>query len=116
MNLVNLTNSEWHTELLTETTVINAFDCEDNELNDFLLNDAKNYLKSLLAVTYLIKVQDEIIAYFCLSNDRLTKDEEEKSTYKSALPFYEKNEFKYLTDKDKSGETRAMYFDLKVVN
>jgi hypothetical protein len=83
MNLTNITNSDWQTELLTKSTVINAFDCEDNELNDFLLNDAKEYLTSLLTVTYLIKLQ---------------------------------NAFRYLTDKDKSGETRAMYFDLKAVN
>jgi predicted GNAT family N-acyltransferase len=33
--------------------------------------------------------------------------------YRNALTFYEKNQFTYLTDKDKSKETRIMYFDLK---
>jgi hypothetical protein len=33
--------------------------------------------------------------------------------YSNAVPFYEKNDFKYLTDKDKQDETRAMYLDLK---
>ena len=36
---------------LKEDTPISSFDCGDNDLNDFLLNDAKNYLKSMLAVT-----------------------------------------------------------------
>ena len=58
---------------LEEDTPLSSFDCGDADLNDFLLNDAKNYSKSMLAVTYLIKVENEIAAYFCLSNDGLTR-------------------------------------------
>ena len=162
---------------------ISSFDCGDIDLNDFLQNDAKNYLKSMLAVTYLIKVENEIAAYFCLSYDSLTRTtiltEEEKAlwnkvgrkipnskrrktypavkigrlavakkyaglglgkqlllsvremyiyephhagcrfitvdAYRSALDFYEKNRFRYLTSKDKDEDTRAMYFDLKAI-
>ena len=35
--------------------------------------------------------------------------------YRSALPFYERNDFRYLTTKDKNEDTRAMYFDLKAI-
>jgi len=35
--------------------------------------------------------------------------------YRSALSFYERNDFKYLTTKDEDEDTRAMYFDLKAV-
>jgi len=70
---------------LEEDTPLPSFDCGDNDLNDFLLNDAKNYLKSMLAVTYLIKVENQIAAYFCLSNDGLTRTKilspEEKSLW-----------------------------------
>jgi len=168
---------------LEEDTPIPSFDCGDNDLNGFLHNDAKNYLKSMLAVTYLIKVENEIAAYFCLSYDSLTRTtiltEEEKAlwnkvgrkipnskrrktypavkigrlavakkyaglglgkqlllsvremyiyephhagcrfitvdAYRSALDFYEKNRFRYLTSKDKDEDTRAMYFDLKAI-
>jgi len=168
---------------LEEDTPISSFDCGDSDLNDFLQNDSKNYLKSMLAVTYLIKVEDEIAAYFCLSYDGLTRTTiltaEEKAlwnrvgrkipnskrrktypavkigrlavaqqyagfgigrhiidavrimymfqphhagcrfvtvdAYRSALPFYERNDFKYLTTKDEDEDTRAMYFDLKAV-
>jgi len=34
--------------------------------------------------------------------------------YKESIEFYEKNGFKFLTDKDKDEETRLMYFDLKI--
>jgi len=168
---------------LEENTPISSFDCGDIDLNDFLQNDAKNYLRSMLAVTYLIKIENEIAAYFCLSYDGLTRTtiltEEEKAlwnrvgrkipnskrrrtypavkigrlavnqkysglglgtqillsvremylkephhagcrfvtidAYRSALLFYEKNDFRYLTTKDKDEDTRAMYFDLKAI-
>jgi GNAT superfamily N-acetyltransferase len=168
---------------LEEDTPLSSFDCGDMDLNDFLQNDSKNYLKSMLAVTYLIKVEDEIAAYFCLSYDSLTRTTilttEEKAlwnkvgrkipnskrrktypavkigrlavnqkfsglglgtqmllsvremymfqphhagcrfitvdAYRSALPFYERNDFKYLTTKDADEDTRIMYFDLKAV-
>lgn len=32
--------------------------------------------------------------------------------YRSAIPFYERNGFKYLSEADKDSETRLMYFDL----
>lgn len=32
--------------------------------------------------------------------------------YKSAITFYEKCGFQFLTEKDKEESTRAMYFDL----
>ena len=168
---------------LEEDTQLSSFDCGDIDLNDFLNNDSKNYLKSMLAVTYLIKVENEIAAYFCLSYDGLTRTTiltaEEKvlwnkvgrkipnskrrktypavkigrlavnqkfsglglgtqillsiremylseshhagcrfvtvDAYSSALPFYERNDFRYLTTKDEDEDTRAMYFDLKSV-
>jgi predicted N-acetyltransferase YhbS len=35
--------------------------------------------------------------------------------YRSALPFYEKAKFRYLTTKDMDENTRAMYFDLTAI-
>jgi GNAT superfamily N-acetyltransferase len=162
---------------LEEDTVISPFESEDKDLNDFLLKDAKDYSKSLLAVTYLLQLGNETGAYFSLSNDRLIKAESEKSiwnkvnrfipnnkrrrsypavkigrltvakkyanmglgkytilaiksmyinepqragcrflivdAYRNALPFYEKNKFKFLTEQDCNDNTRIMYFDLK---
>ncbi|MDR1222628.1 MAG: GNAT family N-acetyltransferase [Tannerella sp.] len=168
---------------MNEDTALSSFDCDNMDLNDFLLNDAKNYLKSMLAVTYLLKIEDETVAYFCLSYDGLTRTailtEEEKAlwnkvgrkipnskrrktypavkigrlavaqkyaglgigrkivksivmmyineqhhagcrfitvdAYRSALDFYEKNRFRYLTTKDRDDDTHTMYFDLKAI-
>jgi GNAT superfamily N-acetyltransferase len=164
-------------------TSLSSFDCGDIDLNDFLLNDAENYLTAMLAVTYLVKIEEEIAAYFCLSYDSLTRSailtDEDKTlwnkvgrkipnskrrknypavkigrlavdlkyagfgigrqiiksvvmlytnephhaacrfitvdAYRSALNFYEKNDFRYLTSKDEDDDRRAMYFDLKSI-
>jgi len=37
------------------------------------------------------------------------------TAYKNALPFYEKNGFRYLTENDEKNSTRIMYLDLKAV-
>ncbi|GHV67416.1 N-acetyltransferase [Bacteroidia bacterium] len=70
---------------LEEDTPGSSFDCGDTDLNDFLHHDAKDYLKAMLAVTYLVKVEGEIVAYFCLSYDSLTRTailtEEEKALW-----------------------------------
>ena len=63
MNL-NSEKVEWKIVHLDENTEIKPFESADEELNDFLFNDAKNYLSSLLAVTYLIQTKDETIAFF----------------------------------------------------
>ncbi|MDR3184863.1 MAG: GNAT family N-acetyltransferase [Prevotellaceae bacterium] len=158
---------------------VESFESEDRDLNDFLLNDARDYLKSLLAVTYLLKIGDETVAYFSLSNDNLIKNDSERpvwnrinrfipnnkrrrsypavkigrlavakkyagkglgkriilaiqnmyinepqragcrflmvDAYRGALPFYQKNDFKFLTEQDSADATRTMYFDLKAI-
>jgi len=66
---------------LTAETEIKPFDCGDNDLNDFLNNDAKNYLTSLFAVTYLIQQETETLAYFTLSNDSITRYDVDKSEW-----------------------------------
>jgi GNAT superfamily N-acetyltransferase len=66
---------------LTEDAVIKPFESADEDLNNFLLHDAKNYLKSRLAVTYVLQTEEEVIAYYSLSNDKLVKDTESSSTW-----------------------------------
>jgi GNAT superfamily N-acetyltransferase len=168
---------------LEDDTPLSSFDCGDADLNEFLLNDAKNYLKAMLAVTYLLQSEEQTVAYFCLSYDSLTRNlnltDEDKAlwnkvgrkipnskrrrnypavkigrlavdkrysgmgigriiidtvaimyinephhaacrfitvdAYRSALNFYEKNDFRYLTSKDTDDDRRAMYFDLKSI-
>ena len=59
-----------------------GFDCGNKDLNDFLLNDSKRYLKSRLAVTYIIEDDDHTVGYFSVSNDKLTIREVDKSSWR----------------------------------
>ena len=67
-------NFDWRLTRLDFETKIKPFESEDEELNDFLHNDAKNYLAQMLAVTYLIENDTDTIAYFCISNDNLKRE------------------------------------------
>jgi predicted GNAT family N-acyltransferase len=172
-------NPEWNYKRLEFDTKIKPFESEDEDLNHFFKNDAKNYLKQRLAVTYVFENNTETIAYFCLSNDtvlRLFSDKDGwkklkkiipnskfRSTYpaikigrlavsrnyagngfgklilqivremyasdnqqsgcrfvtvdayQNAVPFYQKNDFDFLTSEDKNEKTRLMYYDLKAI-
>lgn len=157
---------------------IKSFDCGDNDLNEFLINDSKRFILNLLAVTYVIEDNQNTIAFFSLLNDKISILYAESKTqwrklvkdklpfgkrynsypamkigrlgvsvlyknqgwgtdilnylkdlfvtnnrigcrfitvdaYRDSLGFYEKNGFKYLTNSDRSADTRLMFFDLK---
>lgn len=61
---------------------ISAFDCNDEDLNDFLLNEASLYRNALLSVTYVVedKQTKEVLAYFSLSNDKVSISDFENKT------------------------------------
>jgi GNAT superfamily N-acetyltransferase len=66
---------------LTEDYSIKSFDCDDADLNDFIFNDAKNYLKELLAVTQLLEdtQNNATIAFFSVFNDRISLNDTDKT-------------------------------------
>ncbi|MDE5814044.1 MAG: GNAT family N-acetyltransferase [Muribaculaceae bacterium] len=59
-----------------------AFDCGDDDLNDFLLNEASLYRNALLSVTYVVekKETNEVMAYFSLANDKISISDFESKT------------------------------------
>lgn len=70
-------------QVLTEETNIMPFFCKDNDLNEFFMEDAKNYLKELMAVTYLFvdKGNNKTVSYFSLLNDKVSYDPGERSIW-----------------------------------
>ncbi len=56
---------------LADEDVLESFDCGDGDINDFLVNDSKNYQKEKITNTYLFKDRDVIAAFFSISNDCL---------------------------------------------
>lgn len=169
--------SKFTFRLIEADTEIKSFDCGDADLNEFLVCDAKNYLRAMMALTYLLEdnTKNKTVAYYSLLNDKIIFDPEDKhfwnklnrkiandkrrkeypavkigrlavsneysgnhigeaillqikhmfatmrrsacrfitvDAYAAAVPFYEKCGFMFLSEKDKSSKTRAMYFDL----
>ena len=61
---------------LTPDFPLVAFDCGDDDLNKFLLNDAKPAQELRIANTFIVEADDgHIAAYFCLLNDKISKSE-----------------------------------------
>lgn len=67
---------------LTDTYQFKSFDCGNKDLNDFLFVDSKNYQKKLLSVTYILQTEKDIVAYFSVSNDKISIPDSDKSTWR----------------------------------
>ena len=73
---------------LTDNQIIKSFDCEDEDLNDFLFNKAIIYRKELLATTFIVESQERTLGYYSVLNDNLQLKEEDfisKTKYKKLL-------------------------------
>lgn len=68
---------------LTNEMTIPTFHCKDEDLNSFLLDDAKKYINDLMAATYLFVdvPKNEVVAYFSLLNDKVAYDPSNKSLW-----------------------------------
>ena len=73
--------------------VFKPFDCGDNDLNDFFLNDSVKYQNQLLAVTYVVEeiVQNEIVVFFSLLHDKISindlpSNNQWKKKFKDIMP------------------------------
>ncbi|MGN0236843.1 MAG: GNAT family N-acetyltransferase [Lepagella sp.] len=68
---------------LTSGTDIKPFKCADDDLNEFLFEDAKHFQNELLAVTYLLEYmeQNKTAAYFSLLADKITFSPDVKSVW-----------------------------------
>ena len=167
-------HGDWILEKLDDFKIVNDFDCGDDDLNDFIKNDAEAHKRELLAETYILKAivaETRPVAFISLCNDAIHLSFEkrdmlsEKKRYPSlpavkiarlgvgrelqgldigthlinlikrlflinnrtgcrfitvdaynkprVLKFYQKNDFKFLYDKDQNKQSRIMYFDLK---
>lgn len=58
------------------------FDCGDEDLNDFILNEAVLYNQARLAVTYVIELKNTKVVegFFSLANDRVSISDFESKT------------------------------------
>ena len=73
---------------LSEANKILHFNCDNKDLNEFLLKDAVDYADNLLEVTYLFEVDTRTLAFFSLINDKISLEEcFSKNNYKSNFTY-----------------------------
>ena len=67
---------------LKRDEIITQFNCGDEDLNDFILNESQLYRKARLAVSYVIERTDngQIVGFFSLANDRVSISDFENKT------------------------------------
>lgn len=61
---------------------VSSFDCGDEDLNDFILNESVLYRQARLAVTYIIEIKgtNNVAGFFSLANDRVSISDFENKT------------------------------------
>ena len=88
---------------LTPDYPLTDFDCGDDDLNRFLLDDAKPSQELRIANTFILEADDgRIAAYFCLLSDKVSKDEVIGSRWKKVRSRFPKGK-----------RTAALPFSLK---
>lgn len=67
---------------LNKNEIISGFNCGDEDLNDFILNESQLYRKTRLAVSYIIenKSSHQVVGFFSLANDRVSITDFENNT------------------------------------
>ena len=76
-----------------------AFDCGDDDLNDFIKNEVLFYKQQLIAVPYVVVEKDKndkILAYFTLANDKIAVTDFESNTQFNKFKKKNFNKEKYL--------------------
>jgi GNAT superfamily N-acetyltransferase len=64
---------------LTPDFDVSNFDCGNSDINEFLREDALNYQNQFLANTFVFyKDTSTVVAFFCISNDCLNKELENR--------------------------------------
>ena len=73
---------------MTQDYVFGEFDCGDDDLNNFLFEDAKPFLEKSIANTFILEDGDKIVAYFSLLTDKISKLEVTNSQWKKVKKLF----------------------------
>lgn len=67
---------------LSDIHTIKPFDCGNDDLNSFLMDDARFYNEQLLAHTYIIEDEQNTVAYYSVLNDKISQTDLDKSLWR----------------------------------
>ena len=65
---------------INSTIDFTGFDCGDFDIFNWLKEDALEHRNQRIANTYLFVTNDQVVAYFCISNDSLNDLGEKKDS------------------------------------
>lgn len=83
MKSTEFSSNELFVRKLNEDESVSSFDCGDDDLNDFILNDVRAYRYAKLAVTYVMCNKEDfnhVLAFCSLANDRVSMSDFESRT------------------------------------
>ncbi len=60
---------------LSPDSTLNPFECSKQDLTEFFRDDSSLYGHHLLAVTYTFEIDNEVAAYYCVSNDKVSRED-----------------------------------------
>ena len=74
--------SQYQIRRLGKDERVAAFNCGDDDLNDFIINEALPYRRAMLAVTYVFehKQTKQVAAFFSLAHDKVSISDFESHT------------------------------------
>lgn len=78
----NISYQELIFEALSEGNLPSHYDCGDDDLDDFIVNDALNHQNANVAMTTLVRYKGEIVGFYSLANDCISLDKSEKNRIK----------------------------------
>jgi len=67
-------------QILSDKTDLQSFDCGDDDLNDFLVNNAYQSMIRRMSLTYVLKEEYKVVAYFSLLFDKISKEDTRNTT------------------------------------
>ncbi len=70
--------SQVKVERLAKYHNLNNFDCEDEDINDFIKNDAYGYQEKKIAITTVFIYNEEIIGFYSSAADSIKLNESEE--------------------------------------
>lgn len=79
---------------LTPEHNLSLFNCGDTDLNEFLTDNALLFSEKRIANTFVLEDSGEILAYFCILNDKVSQQEASNNQWKKLKKgFPEKKQF-----------------------
>ncbi len=88
--MVSIKLSDLEIKMLTHEDNVGIFDCQDEDLNGFIRDDALNQMQAKINVTYLCWYNAQIVAYFTLSADSIKINTDDLKGFKDKeIPYKE---------------------------